>query len=67
MAVTRGERHLGEGEALRNLRTEFLKQPERPFFFPDRRRKSKLRAGPDRRIVELRKRRNMSVAEIAAT
>ena len=54
--------------ALRNLRAEFLRQPERPFFLPDRRGRSKPRAGPDRDrlIVELRKGRNLSAAEIAA-
>ena len=53
--------------ALRNLRAAFRKQPDSPFFLPDRRGKRKPRPGPDRdeRIIALRKEHNMSAAEIA--
>ena len=52
---------------LRNLRAEFCKRPEQPFFLPDRRGKRKPAPGPDRdqRIVALRKEQGLSAAEIA--
>ena len=53
--------------ALRNLRAAFHKQPDSPFFLPDRRGQRKPRPGPDRdeRIVALRKEHSRSAAEIA--
>ena len=52
---------------LRNLRAAFLREPDEPFFLPDRRGRRRPRPGPDRdaRIIGLRKERNLSAAEIA--
>ena len=59
------------GETSRENRSQtraaFLREPDEPFFLPDRRGRRRPRPGPDRdaRIIRLRKERNLSAAEIA--
>ena len=52
---------------LRNIRADFLRNPDRPFFLKDRRGKRTPQPGPDRnaRILALRKQKKLSAAEIA--
>ena len=48
--------------SLANLKTNFLKDPDRPFFMDGWRPKPDPEAGPDRnkRIIELRKRKKLT-------
>ncbi|MDE0113341.1 MAG: hypothetical protein OXN84_13810 [Albidovulum sp.] len=54
---------------LRNIRTAFQRNPEEPFFLPDRRGRRAPEPGPEpnreERVVALRRERGLSAAEIA--